>query len=262
MRVNAEKLKNFFIKNAWMANIVYPLIGVGVILLVWFIGAAAVGIEMILPTPARAFEEFFRLFGEKEFWTAVGNTLARTLVSFALGFAVAAITATLSAFVKPAGKIIAPVITVLRSVPTMSIILIAVIALRSTEAPVLVTFLIVYPLLHASFERALESVDPYAVNMSRVFRVPVVKRIFRLYVPAVLPDVFAASKSNVSLALKVMIASEVLAQTFDSMGVNMQISRIYLDTALLMGWTIMAILLSFALEGAVSLIRRLTVRWK
>ena len=62
--------------------------------------------------------------------------------------------------------------------------------------------------------------------------------------------------------MKVMIASEVLAQTFDSMGVNMQISRIYLDTAQLMGWTLAAIIMSFALEGAVSLLRRVTVRWK
>ena len=217
-----------------MANIVYPLIGVGVILLIWVIGAAAVGMEMILPTPSRAFEEFFKLLKESEFWLAVGNTLARTILSFVLGFLAAAVTATLSAFVKPAGRIIAPIITVLRSVPTMSIILIAVIALRSTQAPVLVTFLIVYPLLHSSFERALENVDPYA----------------------------AASKSNVSLALKVMIASEVLAQTFDSMGVNMQISRIYLDTAQLMGWTLAAIIMSFALEGAVSLLKRFTVRWK
>ena len=262
MRAEAEKLKKFFIKNAWMANIVYPLIGVGVILLIWVIGAAAVGMEMILPTPSRAFEEFFKLLKESEFWLAVGNTLARTILSFVLGFLAAAVTATLSAFVKPAGRIIAPIITVLRSVPTMSIILIAVIALRSTQAPVLVTFLIVYPLLHSSFERALENVDPYAVNMSKVFGVPIYKRVFKLYIPAVLPDVFAASKSNFSLALKVMIASEVLAQTFDSMGVNMQISRIYLDTAQLMGWTLAAIIMSFALEGAVSLLKRFTVRWK
>ena len=87
-----------------MANIVYPLIGVGVILLIWVIGAAAVGMEMILPEPSRAFEEFFKLLKESEFWLAVGNTLARTILSFVLGFLAAAVTATLSAFVKPAGK--------------------------------------------------------------------------------------------------------------------------------------------------------------
>ncbi len=262
MRADGEKIKKFLSGNAWIANIVYPLIGVGVIMLIWFVGARVVGVEMVLPAPARAFEELLGLLGDKTFWSAVGNTLGRTLLSFVSGFAAAAVTATLSAFVKPVSKIIAPIITVLRSVPTMSIILIAIIALKAARAPVLVTFLIVYPLLHASFERALENVDPYAVNMSRVFGVPLYKRIFVLYVPAVLPDVFAASKSNVSLALKVMIASEVLAQTFGSMGVYMQISRIYLDTALLMGWTLAAIGLSFALEGVVVLLKKVTVRWK
>ena len=256
-----KAVKTYFLKHRFITNIVYPLIGVGVILLVWYIAARAVDIEMILPSPARSFEEFFALLAEADFWVAVGNTIGRTLFCFFLGFAVAAVTASLSAFVKPVKRLLSPIITVLRSVPTMSIILIAIIALRSDESPVLVTFLIVYPLLHASFERALENVDPYAVNMSKVYGVPVYKRIFMLYIPSVLPDVFAASKSNISLALKVMIASEVLAQTFDSMGVNMQIARIYLDTALLMGWTIMAIVLSFLLEGVVALIKRLTLRW-
>ena len=98
--------------------------------------------------------------------------------------------------------------------------------------------------------------------MSKVFKVPVAKRIFGLYIPAILPDVFSATGSNISLALKVMIASEVLAQTFESVGVAMQIERIYLNTAGLMGWTIAAIILSFVLEFIVKILSKLVLRWK
>lgn len=83
-----------------------------------------------------------------------------------------------------------------------------------------------------------------------------------MYIPAMLPEVLTAVGSNISLALKVMIASEVLAQTFESMGVAMQIQRIYLNTAGLMGWTIAAIVLSFLLEIAVKLIALVFVRRK
>lgn len=262
MSDKAKTLRKLFTDKHIIGNVVYPVIGIGVVLLFWYLLSVIVGIEMILPSPTRAFEEFFALFSESDFWTAVSGTMLRTLTAFGIAFALAAVTSALSVFVEPVGRILSPIITILRSIPTMSIILIAIIAFKPTESPILVTFLISYPLLHASFSHAITNVDPFIVNMSKVFKVPVYKRIFKMYIPAMLPEVLTAVGSNISLALKVMIASEVLAQTFESMGVAMQIQRIYLNTAGLMGWTIAAIVLSFLLEIAVKLIALVFVRRK
>ena len=250
MSDKAKTLRKLFADKHIIGNVVYPVIGIGVVLLFWYLLSVIVGIEMILPSPARAFEEFFALFSESDFWTAVSGTMLRTLTAFGIAFALAPVTSALSVFVEPVGRILSPIITILRSIPTMSIILIAIIAFKPTESPILVTFLISYPLLHASFSHAITNVDPFIVNMSKV------------YIPAMLPEVLTAVGSNISLALKVMIASEVLAQTFESMGVAMQIQRIYLNTAGLMGWTIAAIVLSFLLEIAVKLIALVFVRRK
>ena len=248
----AEIKKRFASKAELIGNIAYPVIGAGVFLLIWFIAAEITDMEIILPAPARAFEEFFELLGTKEFYVAVGGTLVRALISFALAFVFAVLLAVAGYLLPPLSKILAPIVTVLRSVPTMSIILLSLI----------ITFLIVFPLLYSSLERSLKNIDGYALSMSKVFGVPLITRIYRMYIPAVLPDTIAAARSNISLGLKVMIASEVLAQTVNSMGVAMQISRVYLDTAALMGWTIAAVILSYLLEGAVLLIGRLLVRWK
>ena len=242
----AEIKKRFASKAELIGNIAYPVIGAGVFLLVWFIAAKVTDMEIILPTPARAFEEFFTLLGTKDFYVAVGGTLGRALISFALAFVFAVFLAVAGYLLPPLSKVLAPVITILRSVPTI----------------VLITFLIVFPLLYSSLERSLKNIDRYALAMSKVFGVPLLTRIYRMYIPAVLPDTIAAARSNISLGLKVMIASEVLAQTVKSMGVAMQISRVYLDTASLMGWTIAAVVLSYLLEGAVLLIGRFLVRWK
>lgn len=249
-------------KAGIIGNIAYPVIGAGVFLLIWFVAAKATDMEIILPSPSRAFEEFFVLLGTKEFYVALGGTLGRALISFALAFLCAAILAVIGYLLPPVSKILAPVVTILRSVPTMSIILLSLIWLNSSESPVLITFLIVFPLLYSSLERSLKNIDGYVLSMSKVFGVPLMTRIFRMYIPAVLPDTVAAARSNISLGLKVMIASEVLAQTVRSMGVAMQISRVYLDTAALMGWTIAAVILSYLLEGAVLCMGRLIVRWK
>ncbi|MBO7178534.1 MAG: ABC transporter permease subunit, partial [Clostridia bacterium] len=159
-------------------------------------------------------------------------------------------------------KTLSPIVVILRSVPTMSSILLALIWLDSKSAPILIAFLILFPQLYSSFLSALNGVSEELIDMSKAYKVPVFKRIMGLYIPEILPSSLDAMKSSVSFGVKITIAGEVLAQTFNSMGVSMQISKSYFDTAELLGWTIMAILLSYGLEGVFSLIKYFAVRRK
>ena len=86
--------------------------------------------------------------------------------------------------------------------------------------------------------------------------------LFRsLYIPQTLPLVFTSIKSSIGLNLKLIISAEVLAQTADSMGLYMQLAKINLDTAVLLAWTLVAILLGGLFEGIVTLIQKKAVKW-
>ena len=108
----------------------------------------------------------------------------------------------------------------------------------------------------------MEGIDSGLIEMSKLYKVPVSTQIKELYVPSVLPYVFASVKSTLSFTVKIMVSGEVLANTAESMGNAMQIAKIYLDTAELLGWTVMAIALSYLLELIVLGISKLVVRWK
>ncbi len=243
-------------------NIVYPILGVGLFLLLWYIISLIVGIEMLLPSPKLAIEKLFSLFCNNEFWLAVGNTLYRVIISFLIGVLLSGLFAIVSYLIPIVNKILHPIIVILRAVPTMSIILLALIWLKSTTAPILVAFLILFPQLYASFTSSLNGVSEDLIDMSKAFKVPLKTQIFRLYIPQILPSSLDAMRSNISLAVKVIIAGEVLAQTINSMGIYMQMSRIYFDTAELLGWTIMAIILSYILESIFFILKYFATRWK
>lgn len=249
-------------KLAKITNVIYPLIGVAAFLLLWFVVAKVVDIELILPTPGVAFKEFFVLWGEKAFWIAIGNTLLRTLLAFIIAFLLAIILAIASYLCEPFRRIISPLIVILRATPTMSIILLAIIWLTSKTSPILISFLIIFPILYSDFYSAMEGIDSGLIEMSKLYKVPVSTQIKELYVPSVLPYVFASVKSTLSFTVKIMVSGEVLANTAESMGNAMQIAKIYLDTAELLGWTVMAIALSYLLELIVLGISKLVVRWK
>lgn len=257
MKELAKKLKKLN-----LTNVLYPIIGVGLFVLVWFMVSKIIGVEMILPTPIESIKRLFALLGTNTFWLAVAGTLGRSLYSFALSTILAIILAVISYLLPIVARIFSPIVVILRSIPTMSIILLALIWLDSRSAPILIAFLILFPQLYSSFLSALNGVSEELIDMSKAYKVPVYRRIIGLYVPEMLPSSLDAMKANVSFSVKITIAGEVLAQTFNSMGVSMQISKSYFDTAELLGWTVMAILLSYALEGVFSAIKYFAVRRK
>ncbi|MEG1612786.1 MAG: ABC transporter permease subunit [Clostridia bacterium] len=259
MTIFIEKLKFVFKKYE---NIFYPLISFGLFIAIWAIYSASVKIELILPSPAATFNSFFALLGLKTFWIAVGNTLLRTTISFIISFFLATFFAIIGAFCRPVHKLLEPIITILRATPTMSIILLAIIWLKSTTSPMLIAFLVVFPMCYTAIYEAIINVDGKLLEMSNVYRVKKIDIVKKFYIPSISPTLFSSAKSNISLNVKIIIAAEVLAQTRDSIGNYMQLSKIYLDTSELLAWSITAVLLSYLLEGVVKFIKFMAVRWE
>lgn len=65
--------------------------------------------------------------------------------------------------------------------------------------------------------------------MSRVYKVPLKKRVFSLYLPSAAPYVLREAGSAAAFALKLVVSAEVLVNTYKSLGGKMQEARIYLD---------------------------------
>lgn len=243
-------------------SLVYPLFSLALIFALWAATAAYVGSDLILPSVSSAFGGLGDLFAQKSTYVDIACTLLRALRGFVLSFAVALVLSVAAAFAKPFAKLISPIISVMRSTPTMSVILLCLLWTNAQLTPVLVTVLIIFPLLYASVYSAITGVDKKLVEMAAVYKVPFLTRLAKLYIPSVLPAVFSSVRSTLSLTVKLTIAAEVLAQTRDSIGVNMQLANLYLETPALIAWTIVAIVLGAVLELAVYALSELCMRWK
>lgn len=244
-----------------LKNLVYPLISLGLLFLVWLAVAKAVDIELIIPSISNTFKMLGKLFAEKSFYQSVAGTLYRTVISFAIAFGTALVLSVLSVFVPVIYKLLSPLITIIRAIPTMSIILLTIVWLNPKSSPVLVAFFIIFPVMYGNFYTAIISIDDNLLQMSKAYKVKNKDIILSLYLPNIAPGFFDIIKSTISLNVKLIISAEVLAQTKLSMGVMMQIAKSQLDTANLLAWTIVAIVLSYLLESVVFLIKKLTIRW-
>ncbi|HOB64359.1 MAG TPA: ABC transporter permease subunit, partial [Clostridia bacterium] len=212
--------------------------------------------------PALVFKELLALISGKTFWTAVGGTLSRSFTGFAISFALAMILAVAGFAIKPIHRAFSPLVIISRAIPTMSVILLSLIWLTSQTSPILISSLIMFPMFYSDFYSALNNIDKGVIDMAKLYKVGAKDIVTRLYIPNILPSVLDSVRSGISFNVKIVIAAEVLAQTRQSMGISMQISRVMLDTASLLAWTAAAVAISYALELIVELIKRFAVKWR
>lgn len=243
-------------------NIAYPLIVVAVVAAVWWIGAAVIGVTLILPTPAEAVREFFVCFADPSFWEAVGNSMWRSFYAFLISFALALVFAVASSLCVPFRRLARPFVAVIRAVPTMSVIFILILLLDSARAPAVVAVIVIFPTLYSSFSSAIDGVDPKLAQMCKVYGVGLKDRLCKLYIPNMAPGIFEGSATGFSLNIKLVIAAEVMAHTVRSFGNLMYNANWMLETEKLFALTIAAVLLSVACEWLIRLVGRAVIRWR
>ena len=237
-------------------DILYPLIALGLIIALWAITAKAVDSAIIFPKFSSTMKAFFELFGQKAFYVALGNSLSRVVISFLISFICALVLAIFASRLKAANQILSFMTSIMRAIPTMSIILLALIWLTTMQAPMLVAILVIFPLQFEGILNAILNVDPRLIEMAKIYNVPTKKIILKLYLPETSSGIFSTVRSTISLNVKLIIAAEVMAQTRNSIGVQMQQASLYLEMHVLLAWTIVAVILGLVLEGIVLLVQK------
>lgn len=229
--------------------------------LIWLAARFAVGDEYVVPSVSATVGELFALAGSPAFWSAFGMTFLRSLCAWLISLVSAAALASLCIFFPAVRRFFAPFVAVFRTVPTMAITLMLLIWSSPKVAPLVVAVLMVFPLAFNQFLAAFDGIDRALVRMLAVYRVPFGKRLFRVYVPQVLPPVLSQAGPDFSLTLKVIVSAEVLCSTFDSLGGLIYQSNVFLDTAQMFALTICALAAGGVSEWALSKLVRLTDAW-
>lgn len=226
------------------------------ILIIWKAASLLVGREIILPSPEGTFLYTLELLGTPQVWAALGATVRRTLVSFALNLILALIMGMAAGFLEPLELFLNPLITLLRSVPTMGVILLSLIWFGSELAAIFVCSLIVFPLLYQAALGGVKSRDPRLAEMNRVFAVPPLRRLLHFYLPTVKPHLVTGIVSALGLSIKIMISAEVLSQPRAGIGTMFQVERARLNTEGVFAWSLLVILITAGLDQLLKLLNR------
>ena len=217
-------------------------------LAVWQAAAMAIGQEVFLVSPVQALRCLLRLLPQADFWHRGGFSAGRILLGFGLGVVCSAALA-VAAEICPASEIlIAPVLQLVKATPVASFIILALVWVRGSSLSVLISFLMVLPVLYGAVRTGIRAADPQLLEMAKVFRLPLGRRLRAVWLPAVLPAFRQGCSVALGICWKSGVAAEVIGLPNGSIGDALYRAKITLSTGELFAWTFVIILLSAAFE--------------
>lgn len=225
-----------------------PIISVLGIIGFVYILSAVYNSEMIAPSPTKIFKEFIALFTTENFIKSVFSTLWRAVYSFLISFITALVFAVLAYFWETVERLLYPLTVILRALPTMSVILLCLIWLKSSKSPAAIAFIVVFPMLYSSILSSLKGQDKDLLEMAKVYGVKKKTVFFKLILPDIVSILISQLISTFSFNIKLVIAGEALAYTKLSIGRLMNIANSSFETARLLALAMVAIILSFLVE--------------
>ena len=223
-------------------------------LTIWELGSLVVGESLLLPGPLEVARRLLELMGQAEFYRHLRATLVRGIGGFALSFAAALAAGILASAKKWFRILFQPFLVLLRSVPLMALILLAVLWFRQNQVPYFVVFLIIFPIVMGNVVEGTLSQDPDILEMAECFRISPRDRLLHITVPHLVPFILSALSTGLGIAWKAVIAAEILIMPSRGIGTAMQRSQLELDSVSLFAWTISLLALSGMTDGLIRLI--------
>ncbi len=226
----------------------------------WQLAAALVGNRILLVGPLQTLQALGERALRGDFWLSVGHSLLRIGAGFASGLAIGLLLAAGSSRYKLLEEVLAPVMALLKAIPVASFVVLFLIWWRSAVLATAVSFCIVLPNIYVNTLEGIRHVDPRLLEMAQVLEIPAWNRFFYIYRPALKPYLDSAIHISAGMSWKSGVAAEVIGIPALSVGDQLYLSKIYLDTAGVLAWTAVTVLASVACEQAVLALWRMFQR--
>ena len=217
-------------------------------LALWQLVSMGRTLGIFLASPGDTAATFARLCVTGAFWRSMLYTTGRILTGFLLAVLAGSVLAALTQRLDWLDIMLMPLMRLIRTVPVVSFIILALILVSSRYLTQLISFLMAMPIVYMNVRTGISQLDSQMREMALSFRVPYLRRLRYLDLPQVMPSFETGTVLALGFAWKSGIAAEVIGIPTGSVGERLQQAKVFLDTPDLFGWTLAVVLASLVLE--------------
>lgn len=221
---------------------------------VWWLCSALVGMPLILPSPLDVLIKLGGMAITPTFWRVMLTSAVRVTVGIALSYLGGFLLAILCHRIRFFYDLMLPVISVIKTTPVSSFILIALVFFNRDLIPGAIAALMVLPVVFSNTIEGLSSPNPALVETARAYKLGFLDRIRCIWIPTLRPFLVSAAGACAGLAIKAGIAAEVLICPEVSVGREMYFNKQNMEYVELFAWTVAIVIFSFMIDFVFKLI--------
>lgn len=231
---------------------IITFISVIILLFIWQILSMCISQPELFPSVPALFNAFYQLLLTGNFYLSVGATLLRGLAGMTISLLTATFFSVLFARFHLLYELFRPLLTIMRSVPVISFILLALIFLHSESIPLLIGFLTMFPLLTENLTKGISNRDNGLYVMAKQFRLSRFNRFGQVFYPQLKPFLYSGLASAAGFGWRAIIMGEVLSQCHFGIGSEMKRAQTFIAVPELLAWTLMAIIIGYLTDKGIS----------
>jgi ABC-type nitrate/sulfonate/bicarbonate transport system ATPase subunit/ABC-type nitrate/sulfonate/bicarbonate transport system permease component len=227
----------------------------------WQLIALAIGYPALFPPLTELLKEVYRLVLSEIFFVSLLATVLRGIIGFSIAFILAFLLASIATFSNFWKAFFQPIVVTARSVPVISMVLLALLWFSPTQLPVFIALITMLPILFQNTLTGLIQTDIRLVEVAQVFGKSINNQFFRIYLPSAKDNIFDGVKTAMGFGWRAIIIGEVLSQPLHGIGSSMKLAQVYINVPELVAWTVVAIAVSYLFEfiiGQIQVFNRLT----
>lgn len=205
-----------YLRKVMLGNITIHLCRIALLVLLLGLWEAIAQSGLVDPfitsSPSRIFSQMVNLFASGSIWKDIGITLYETLLAFAISTAVGSIIAICLFMCLPLKRILEPYLVILNSLPKVALGPLIIIWVGiGTKAIVTMGILICIVITTISMLNGFCAVEDEKIMLLKSMGANKLQILFRLVLPASLPNFISVLKINVGMAWVGVIMGEYLS---------------------------------------------------
>ena len=216
--------------------------------LVWEGAALIIGSNFLLPDIIATIKALLVLLTGAGFYKAILFSLIRVVLGLALGVLAGFVLAVLSNKFEIFNTLISPIISVIKSTPVATFILLLWVLLSGDMLSIFIGFLMVVPIIWQNLLDGYKAIDKELSELCDVYQFSYKKRVKLLILPTLKRFFAPALITSLGLCWKAEIAAEIIAYTKNSIGQGINDAKYLMDTPTVFAWTVVIVVFSLCLE--------------
>lgn len=228
------------------------ILSITILILAWQLLTMLVRLPELVPSIPHLFSTLVALFASGSFYQSVMATVLRGTIGMSISLMAAMGVSLLFYKCEWIYELFRPLLAIMRSIPVISFILLALIFLNAESIPLIIAFLTMFPLLTENLTKGIRGQRKEFSIMARQFRIGRWNKLTQVVYPQLKPFLYSGLASASGFGWRAIIMGEVLAQCSPGIGGEMKQAQVFIAVPELIAWTIIAILISYLFDRGIS----------